>query len=230
MAAVAALKPVNAAEGRVAAQFVAADAWAMDCLRLAQVKRREPDIAQKCRAQAMGMMREAKSALRVLLRMQAARQAMQRDEEAANRAAWAEHSALGMMGEALGGASAGTETELSAGEVAVAGAEVGMAEGEVAEAGSTVVAGVGPGGDDFGGGAAIVDGGDESPANLGVTGWWFRGLALGGSHVMGRRLVKRGLRRRRDVGRLLDVGCRGWPVAVGACVGGLRCAYPPYEA
>ncbi len=47
MAGVAALKPVNAAEGRLAAQFVAADAWAMDCLRLAQVKRREPDLASQ---------------------------------------------------------------------------------------------------------------------------------------------------------------------------------------
>jgi hypothetical protein len=101
MAGVAALRPENAAEGRLAAQFVAADAWAMDCLRLAQEKRREPDIARKCRAQAMGMMREGKSALRMLLRLQAVRQKMAADEEAASRAAWAEHGAAGMMAEAL---------------------------------------------------------------------------------------------------------------------------------
>ena len=37
MAAVARLRPQSPAEGRLAAQFVAADAWAMDCLRLAEV-------------------------------------------------------------------------------------------------------------------------------------------------------------------------------------------------
>jgi hypothetical protein len=107
MAAVAALLPVTAAEGRLAAQFVAADAWAMDCLRLAQEKRREPDIARKCRAQAMGMMREGKSALRMLLRLQAVRQKIEADEAAAERAAWAEHGAVGMMEEALFPAPAG---------------------------------------------------------------------------------------------------------------------------
>ena len=102
MAAVAALLPENAAEGRLAAQFVAADAWAMDCLRLAGERRREPDIARQCRAQAMSLMREGKSTLRLLLRMQAARRAIADDEAAASHAAWAEHSALGMMEEALG--------------------------------------------------------------------------------------------------------------------------------
>jgi hypothetical protein len=101
MAAVAALGPTNAAEGRLAAQFVAADAWAMDCLRLARERRLELEIARKCRAQAMSMMREGKSALRVLLRLQAARRAIEEDEAAAGRAAWAEHSAVGIMEEAL---------------------------------------------------------------------------------------------------------------------------------
>ena len=101
MAAVAALQPANGAEGRLAAQFVAADAWAMDCLRLAAERRREFDIARKCKAQAMSLMREAKSALRLLLRLQAARQAVEGNEAAANRAAWAEHAAVEAMAEAL---------------------------------------------------------------------------------------------------------------------------------
>ena len=101
MAAVAALLPVTAAEGRLAAQFVAADAWAMDCLRLAQVKRREPDLAHKCRAQAMSLMREGKSSLRLLQRLQAAREKIEADAAAAKRAAWVEHGAVGMMEEAL---------------------------------------------------------------------------------------------------------------------------------
>ncbi len=108
MAGVAALLPVTAAEGRLAAQFVAADAWAMDCLRLAVERRREFEVARKCRAQAMSLMRESKSALRVLLRMQAARRAVEADEAASGQAAWAEHAAVGMMAAALdGGVDAG---------------------------------------------------------------------------------------------------------------------------
>ena len=105
MMAVAALLPENAAEGRLAAQFVAADAYALDCLRLAQARRREFDIARQCRAQAMSMMREAKSALRLLLRLQARRQAIAENEAASGRAAWAEHGAVGMMQEALAAAA-----------------------------------------------------------------------------------------------------------------------------
>ena len=52
------------------------------------------------------MMREGKSALRLLLKLQAARQAIEGDEATASRAAWAEHSAVGMMQEALGPAPA----------------------------------------------------------------------------------------------------------------------------
>ena len=83
MAGVAALLPGNAAEGRLAAQYVVADAWAMDCLRLAGERRLEFDIARKCRAQATSLMREGKSALRRLERMQAIRQAIEADPAAA---------------------------------------------------------------------------------------------------------------------------------------------------
>ncbi len=98
LAGVASLRPVNAAEGRLAAQFVAADAWAMDCLRLAQEKRLEPGVAVKCRAQAMSLMREAGRALRALQQMQAARRTM--DAAAAELAGWEEHAAARMMREA----------------------------------------------------------------------------------------------------------------------------------
>ncbi len=109
MAAVAALLPANGAEGRLAAQFVAADAWAMDCLLLAGERRREFEVSRKCRAQAMSLMREAKSALRVLLRLQAERAKMEADETAAGRAAWVEHGAVRMMDEALGAGRGGAE-------------------------------------------------------------------------------------------------------------------------
>ena len=101
MAAVASLRPANAAEGRLAAQFVAADAYAMDCLRLAQIRRTETDVARQCAAQAASLMRESKSALRMLLRLQAVRGAIEADEAKAERAAWTEHSVLRMMEPAM---------------------------------------------------------------------------------------------------------------------------------
>ncbi len=102
MAAVAALLPENAAEGRLAARFVVADAWSLDCLRLARERRHEPDVARKCTAQALSLMRESNSALRLLLRLQAARRRIEKDAAASGRAAWVEHAAVGSMGEALG--------------------------------------------------------------------------------------------------------------------------------
>ena len=102
MAAVAALLPENAAEGRLAARFVVADAWSLDCLRLARERRHEPDIAQKCKAQAMSLMRESNRAMSLLLRLQAARRLIETDAADADRAAWVEHSARVTMGQALG--------------------------------------------------------------------------------------------------------------------------------
>ena len=99
--AVRALLPENAAEGRMAAQVVAADSWASDCMRLAEENWREPTIAKQCRAQAMGMMREAKSATRTLLQMQAARKAIEADPVAAQRAEWIEHGVGRMMAAGL---------------------------------------------------------------------------------------------------------------------------------
>ncbi len=99
--AVAALRPADAAEGRLAAQFVAADAWAHDCLRLAGEKWREPGIAAKCRAQSLGMLREAKSSMRMLLRLQAARAKREIDTAAESAACWIEHGVIRMMEPAL---------------------------------------------------------------------------------------------------------------------------------
>ncbi len=106
MAAVAALQPANGAEGRLAAQFVAANAWAMDCLRLAAERRCQFDIARQIKGQAMSLMRESRSALGLLLRLQAARRAIEGNEAAASRAAWTEHAAAAVMAEALGTARA----------------------------------------------------------------------------------------------------------------------------
>jgi hypothetical protein len=48
--------------------FVAASEQWKDGLRLAQLPETAPELAAKCRAQSLSMMREAKSALRLLLK------------------------------------------------------------------------------------------------------------------------------------------------------------------
>ncbi len=101
MAAVAGLQPATAAEGKLAAQFVAADAHASDCLRLANERAGEQEVSRRCKMQAMGMMRESRAALRLLQRMQAERRALARDAAAASTAEWVEHAAVNMMAEAL---------------------------------------------------------------------------------------------------------------------------------
>ena len=58
----------------------------MDCLRLAGERRLEFNIARNCQAQAMSLMREAKSALRRLERTQAIRRGIEADPAAAERA------------------------------------------------------------------------------------------------------------------------------------------------
>ena len=66
IAAVAELHPGNAIEARLAARVVAADAHAMDCLRLAGQSERLPEDGRRCRSQAATMMRAAQSGLHAL--------------------------------------------------------------------------------------------------------------------------------------------------------------------
>ena len=102
IARIAAFAPADAAEADVAAEFVAASEQWKDCLRLA----REPGItrewAMKCRAQALAMMRQANSALRLLAQMQRERRKLQPGNAACDRREWTEHVATAMMAEALG--------------------------------------------------------------------------------------------------------------------------------
>ena len=163
LAKAAALRPETAAEGEVAAQFVAAAAWAMDCLRQAVERRLEFNVARKCQAQAASLMRESKSALRLLLKLQAERSAFATDTEAADRAAWAEHAAFGMM---EGGLRAPPREA------------------------SAAVSGSDPGGEDAGhaDGEAVFDEimrtgseyGIEVLEKIGETGMRYSGLAIGG--------------------------------------------------
>ena len=101
MAAVGSLAPETAVEARLAAQFVAMDAYASDCLRQANEFRMEPDVARKCVAQAVSMMRESKSSLNLLLRMQAVRRLVAKDRVVATQTDMAEHAVVNMMAETL---------------------------------------------------------------------------------------------------------------------------------
>ena len=74
IAAVAALHPADAFEAIFAAQIVAANAQAMECLRHAVQPGLDPAAAQRFRAQAAGMMRHMQTGLRMLRRDQAARE------------------------------------------------------------------------------------------------------------------------------------------------------------
>src|SRR6185437_8297296 len=101
IAQVAALCPANAAEATLAAQFVAAHAQAMDCLRLTHTLETPGHLTLKCNAQAALMMRQSQGAMRMLLRTQAARQARDANPAAAGAAAWTEHAAAELMIEKL---------------------------------------------------------------------------------------------------------------------------------
>jgi hypothetical protein len=87
IAQVAALCPANATEATLAAQYVAANAQALDCLHLANAPETEQGIALKCTAQAASMMRQAHGALRLLQRLQAESEGRMGGIRATDRAA-----------------------------------------------------------------------------------------------------------------------------------------------
>jgi hypothetical protein len=103
---VACLLPANAEEADLAAQFVAANAQAMDCLRLARVHAADLACVLRCTAQSANMMRQARGARSLLLRVQTARHKREADYAATEKAAWIEHCAVGLMAQALGRAQA----------------------------------------------------------------------------------------------------------------------------
>ena len=74
IAQVASMLPANAEEANIAAQFVGANAQALDCLRLAHLHEQDLPRSLQCTAQAGNMMRQARGARSLLMRVQAARQ------------------------------------------------------------------------------------------------------------------------------------------------------------
>jgi hypothetical protein len=101
IAQVASLLPANADEANLAAQYVAANAQALDCLRLARMYPNDVSLALKCTAQAASMMRQARGARSLLLRVQAERQKREADNASHDKAAWIEHCAVSLMADAL---------------------------------------------------------------------------------------------------------------------------------
>jgi hypothetical protein len=102
IAQIACLLPANADEANIAAQYVAANDQAMDCLRLAQEHRSDEQLFLRCTAQAASMMRQARGARSLLMRVQAQREKREADAGALDRANWTEHCAIGLMADALG--------------------------------------------------------------------------------------------------------------------------------
>jgi hypothetical protein len=101
IAEVASLLPATAAEATLAAQYVAANAQAMDCLREVREHAADPAFAMKCNAQSGYMMQQARGAIGTLQRMQDRRRKLEANTTAANQATWTEHCAAALMLRAL---------------------------------------------------------------------------------------------------------------------------------
>jgi hypothetical protein len=102
IAQVASLLPASADEASIAAQYVAAGAQALDCLRLAREHAADTPLALKCTAQAASMMRQSRGARSLLLRVQAERRKREADAASLDKAAWLEHCTVGLLADALG--------------------------------------------------------------------------------------------------------------------------------
>ncbi len=102
IAQVACLLPANADEADLAVQYVAASAQALDCLRLARENPSDVPRVLKCTAQSASMMRQARGARSLLMRVQAVRQKREADNASLDKAAWLEHCTIGLMADALG--------------------------------------------------------------------------------------------------------------------------------
>jgi len=102
-ASVASLVPGNPAEGRIAANHVAAMEHASQCLAEVAEFLDDPKQVARLRAQAASMGREARGYLGALQRMQAIRLKRESKDTTRESAAWTEHCMLGNMTQALEG-------------------------------------------------------------------------------------------------------------------------------
>jgi hypothetical protein len=102
MARIACMLPANADEANIAAQCVAADAQALECLRLTREYASDEQLVLKFTAQSASMMRQSRAGRSLLMRVQAQREKREADAAALEKANWIEHCALGLMADALG--------------------------------------------------------------------------------------------------------------------------------
>ena len=98
IAQVACLMPVNADEANLAAEYVATNACAMDCLRLAQEHRGDAEFFLRFSARATIMMRQSRATRTLLLSVQAERRKLEADSVAADHAARTEQCVDGCVG------------------------------------------------------------------------------------------------------------------------------------
>jgi hypothetical protein len=113
IAHVASLLPANPDEANLAAQYVAAGAHALDCLRLTREYPNDTALFVKCTAQSASMMRQARGWRTALQRAQDARRKRGADPVLRDAAAATEHTALGLLADALHQAPVPRAAELS---------------------------------------------------------------------------------------------------------------------
>lgn len=108
---VAGMYPANTEEAHLAAQYVAASAHALDCLRLAGEYATDITRFKQCGAQAAHMMREARGWRNTLQRAQAEREAREASPAVRDAALATERRVLGLLAEALDRAPAAKPAE-----------------------------------------------------------------------------------------------------------------------
>jgi hypothetical protein len=101
IAHVASLLPANAEEAHLAAQYVAAGAHALECLRMARAYPDDSALVMKCTAQSASMMREARGWRAALRRTQLDREKRATDTAARDAAQDTENRALALAAQAL---------------------------------------------------------------------------------------------------------------------------------
>ncbi|HUD58327.1 MAG TPA: hypothetical protein VMQ99_02390 [Acetobacteraceae bacterium] len=102
IARVAAMLPANADEAYLAVQCIAAQADAMNCLRISHQPGIDDKLAAQRAAKASGMMRQADATRRLLLRIQSDRKKREASNKTLSQAVWLEHCAISLMADALG--------------------------------------------------------------------------------------------------------------------------------
>lgn len=101
IAHIASLLPATPEEAHLATHYVAAGAWALDCLRLARSYPNDTPLFLKCTAQSASMMRQARGWRSALQRAQLERRKRATNPTASDAATTTEQQALALAADAL---------------------------------------------------------------------------------------------------------------------------------